>query len=45
MSSMVSISNILIIGTIVQTVSITRIAYKLTGNKYGYEEYAKAQEG
>ena len=40
-----TLSNILIIGTIVQTVSITRIAYKLTGNKYGYEEYAKAQEG
>lgn len=39
-----TLSNILIIGTIVQTVSITRIAYKLTGNKYGYEEYAKAQE-
>lgn len=39
-----TISNILIIGTILQTVSITRIAYKITGNKYGYEEYAKAQE-
>lgn len=39
-----TISNILIIGTILQTMSITRIAYKITRNKYGYEEYAKAQE-
>ena len=30
-------SNILIIGTIIQTISITRLAYKLTNNKYGYE--------
>ena len=34
-------SNILIIGTIIQTLSITRLAYKLTNNKYGHEEYAK----
>lgn len=38
------ISNILIFGTAVQTISITRIAYILTKNKYGYEEYLKAQE-
>ena len=38
------ISNILILGTIIQTVSITKIAYKLTKNKYGYEEYVKANE-
>ena len=31
------ISNILIIGTIIQTISITKFAYKLTNNKYGYE--------
>lgn len=37
-------SNILIIGTIIQTLSITRLAYKLTNNKYGYEEYAKQEE-
>lgn len=37
-------SNILIIGTIIQTLSITRLAYKLTNNKYGYEEYAKQAE-
>lgn len=38
------ISNILIIGAIVQTITITRIAYKLTNNKYGYEEYRKEVE-
>ena len=35
------LSNILIIGTIVQSISISKIAYKLTNNKYGYEEYKK----
>ena len=35
------ISNILILGTLIQTISITRIAYKLTKNEYGYEEYLK----
>lgn len=34
-------SNILIVGTIIQSLSITRIAYKLTNNKYGHEVYAK----
>ena len=38
------ISNILLIGALLQTVSITRIAYKLTNNKYGYEEYLKSKE-
>ncbi|HBC84659.1 MAG TPA: hypothetical protein DCZ30_04380 [Clostridiales bacterium] len=33
------ISNILIIGTFLQTISITRIAYKISKNKYGYEIY------
>lgn len=37
------ISNILIFGTFIQTISITRIAYILTKNKYGYEEYLKEQ--
>lgn len=37
------ISNILLIGVLIQTISITRIAYKLTNNKYGYEEYMKNQ--
>ena len=39
-----TISNILIFGTILQTITITRIAYRITGNKYGYEEYAKSLE-
>lgn len=34
-----TISNIIIIGIFLQTVSITKIAYKLTKNKYGYEVY------
>ena len=38
------ISNLLIFGTLVQTISITRIAYILTKNKYGYEEYLKEQQ-
>jgi accessory gene regulator B len=38
------ISNLLIFGSLVQTISITRIAYIVTKNKYGYEEYLKAQE-
>ena len=35
------LSNILIIGTIIQSLSITRLAYKITNNKYGYEVYAE----
>lgn len=37
-------SNILIIGSIIQTLSITRMAYKLTNNKYGHEIYEKQLE-
>ena len=37
-------SNILIIGTIIQSMSITRIAYKLTNNKYGHEVYAEQSQ-
>lgn len=37
-------SNILIIGTIIQSMSITRIAYKLTKNKYGHEIYAEQSQ-
>ncbi len=33
------ISNILIFGYLVQTCMITRFAYKITNNKYGYELY------
>ena len=35
-----SISNILIFGALVQTLFITRLAYKITNNKYGHEVYA-----
>ena len=37
------VSNILIFGTFAQTVTITKIAYRITNNKSGYEEYLKAQ--
>ena len=33
------ISNIIIIGYFIQTCTITRLAYKITNNKYGYEVY------
>lgn len=35
------ISNILIFGNLLQTISITKLAYKLTNNKYGYEVYGE----
>lgn len=35
------VSNILIFGTLLQTISITRFIYNITNNKYGYEEYYK----
>ncbi len=35
------ISNILLLSYFVQSVSITKIAYKLTKNKYGYEVYSE----
>lgn len=31
--------NILILGNLIQTISITKLAYRLTNNKYGYEVY------
>lgn len=39
-----TISNLIIIGTFIQTLSITRLAYIITKNKYGYEEYLKVQK-
>ena len=36
-----TISGIIIFGDFVQTLTITRIAYKLTQNKYGHEIYAE----
>lgn len=38
------LSNLLIFGTLLQTISITRLMYKITNNKYGYEEYIKHKE-
>lgn len=38
------LSNILIVGTILQSISISRVAYKLTNNKYGHEVYEKQLE-
>lgn len=38
------ISNIIIYGMLFQSVSITRLAYSLTNNKYGYEVYGTSQE-
>ena len=35
------ISNLLLFGTLLQTIAITRVMYKIAGNKYGYEEYGK----
>ena len=33
------IANILILGSLIQTIAITKLAYRLTNNKYGYEVY------
>ena len=38
------ISNIIIIGMFVQTIMITRIVYRLTNNKYGYEVYLQEEK-
>lgn len=38
----VEISNILIFGNLLQTFCITKFAYKITNNKYGYEVYGNA---
>lgn len=39
-----TVSNILIFGVLIQTVMITRLAYRLTNNKYGFEVYQKEIE-
>lgn len=36
------ISNILIFGSLVQSIMITKLAYKITNNKYGYEVYTES---
>lgn len=40
----VVISNIIVYGMLLQSISITRFAYKLTNNKYGYEIYNTQEE-
>ena len=39
-----SISNILIFGAFVQTLFITRLAYKITNNRYGHEVYQSNEQ-
>ena len=36
------LSNILIFGNLLQTLTITKLAYRLTNHKYGYEVYGNA---
>ena len=38
------ISNIIILGMFLQTLTITKLAYKLTNNKYGYEVYLQEEK-
>ena len=38
-----TISNIVLFGTMIQTMSITKLAYKITKNQSGYELYLKEQ--
>jgi len=38
------ISNLLIIGVFLQTITITQVMYKITKNKYGYAEYIKLEQ-
>lgn len=40
----VVVSNIIVYGMLLQSISITRLAYKLTNNKYGYEVYCTKEE-
>lgn len=39
-----TIANILIFGHFIQTLTITKLAYKITNNKYGYEVYCTSNE-
>lgn len=38
-----TISNILLFNVIIESISISRLAYKLTKNEYGYETYSKQE--
>ena len=35
----INISNMLLFGSLIQSIMITKLAYRLTGSKYGYEVY------
>ena len=37
-------ANLLIFGTLLQTISITKFMYKITNSKYGYQEYIKSEK-
>ena len=37
-----TITSIIIFGDLIQTITLTRFAYKITDNKYGYEVYANS---
>ena len=39
-----TIANIILIAYFIQTLTITRLAYKLTNSKYGYEVYGETSE-
>lgn len=39
-----TISNLILFGMLFQTITITRFAYRITGNKYGYEIYETKDE-
>ena len=39
-----TISNILILGNLIQTITITKVVYRLTSSKYGYEVYGNTEE-
>lgn len=36
-----TLSNILMFNVLIETISISRLAYKITRNEYGYETYAR----
>ena len=38
------ISNLLLFGALLQTIAITRVMYKIAGNKYGYEEKERGEK-
>ena len=38
------ISNLFLFGNLIQSIMITRLAYRLTGSKYGYEVYQDASQ-